>query len=106
MEQFIKEIQSSGYNFKEAREIIMSSIRGWKRRGREKERDSPCFYHCSIERKKLVEKANWYKTNRDNLEEEEESPRKKSSKGIRIGSGREQRISVTRMRGNRSQFRA
>ena len=45
LEQFIGEIKNSGYNCKEAREIIMSSIRGedgggGERRGREKEEGS------------------------------------------------------------------
>ena len=44
LEQFIREIKNSGYNCKEAREIIMSSIRGWRRRGEKRKREGRGFY--------------------------------------------------------------
>ena len=92
--QFTKEIKSSGYSVRQAREIIMSGIRGWQARARKRKRENQEFYRLASTtlkdrtRKKLIEREMWYKD--QNKETEEESPRKfmKIDSNTRKPSGR------------------
>ena len=77
IEQFIKELKSSEYNQKQAKEIVTSGIRGWKRKLEKRKKHNIPFYRLAQEtdeerlRKELTEKESWYK---DNNEDNETTP--------------------------------
>ena len=66
IDQYTKELKSSGYVAKQAKEIIMSGIRGWQSRARKRKRENQEFYRLASTtlqertRKKLVERESWY----------------------------------------------
>ena len=77
IEQLIQELKSSGYNRKQAKEIVCSGLKGWQSKYRKRKRNNQNFYRLAKEtaqermKKELMEKENWFKNNRD-----EESPAK------------------------------
>ena len=94
IEQFTQELKSSEYNITQAKEIVMSGIRGWNARKKKRSKNGQEFYrlaHTTQQeraRKKLLEREEWYKSQETGSEEEEESsPRKRMciSEGPRRG---------------------
>ena len=83
IEQYIQELRNSGYNQKQARELISCGIRGWKTKIRKRKRDQVPFYRLAEDtveerlKKKLIEKETWYKDRNEDEEESGESPIKK-----------------------------
>ena len=81
IDQFSQELKSSGYCVKQAREIVMSGVRGWKARARKRELRGQDFYRTAQStlqertRRKLMEKETWYKDQGED-QETPESPRK------------------------------
>ena len=81
IEQFIGELNNSGYSRKQAREIVCSGVRGWQARIKKRKRKNISFYRLAEStvnerlQKELTERECWYK-NEDN-ENEEGSPNKK-----------------------------
>ena len=81
VEHFIGELKNSEYSQKQARDIVISGLRGWQNMIRKRKRNNMPFYRHAQEtvrermRKQLVEKESWYKeTEKD--EEEIGSPNK------------------------------
>ena len=78
VEQFIKEVNNSGYNQKQAKEMVCSGLKGWQSRFRKRKRNNQNLYRLAKEtldermRKELTEKENWFKVKN----EDEESPKK------------------------------
>ena len=68
VEQFIKELKTSDYSVKQAKDITISGIQGWKNRQNKRKRDNSSFYRlaehtlASRVKKDLIERENWYKT--------------------------------------------
>ena len=67
VEQFIKQMKSSGYGIKQSREITICGLKGWKNKRERREKEGTDFYRegkntlKSRVRKKLTERENWYK---------------------------------------------
>ena len=67
IETFIQQLKSSGYNRKQAREIVVAGLLGWKRKIKRRKDDGQEFYRNAKStlatrcRKKLLEKTSWYK---------------------------------------------
>ena len=103
-EQFIRELKVSGYNRKEAREIVVSGMTGWQRKIKRREEDGGEMYKNARStlpkrcRKKLLEKTNWYKKRKRDSEDDGE---KYLEDGERRGGGRKkikkERINKQRM---------
>ena len=83
IEEFTKELKTSEYTRKQAKEIVVSGIRAWKKRILKRKRENQPFYRPAKmtvkERmmKEIVEKESWYKDRNEEESDEEESPRKK-----------------------------
>ena len=98
VEQFTKELRNSEYKHSTAKEIVISGLRGMrtrmenrKRKGQEKYRTAKSTAKTR-EKKKLLERENWYK-NKENIEIENKEQERKQQKGRRTkkpGSGGEQ----------------
>ena len=79
IEEFTGELKNSEYTRKQAREIIISGLRGWKNKIRKRKRKKQPFYRLAQEivderlHKELTEKETWYEEREDN-EEETKSP--------------------------------
>ena len=92
VEQFTQELKSSGYSFSLAKNIVLSGLKGWMTRRKNREKNGQEFYRTAQksaytrEKKKLLSKENWYKNCPEKEEEREESPRKyfKSNNQTRI----------------------
>ena len=85
IEQFTRQVKNSGFVRSEAREIVISGIKGWKSRHAKRREEGIPFYRSARStigkrfKKKLTEKSNWWRDKKrklEDLEEEEESPRK------------------------------
>ena len=69
IDHFTAQLRNSGYNRREAREIVVSGIKGWVRRHERRKVEGAGFYRSAGStlktriKKKLLSKANWYKTN-------------------------------------------
>ena len=67
IEQFTKEMKSSGYDRRGAREAVISGIKGDRKRHERKEKDGGSFYKTAEEtlkdriNRKLLESTTWYK---------------------------------------------
>ena len=91
VEQFIAELKNSEYSRKQAREIVSSGLRGWKNKLRKRKRTNTPIYRLAQQtvtermKKKLTEKESWYKTDKDNNEDEDDTNPAKYS---RTNSGR------------------
>ena len=64
IEQFTQELKNSGYSNEQAKEIITSGFRGWKRRI-ERRKETGLYRHAidtleEREKKKLIERETWY----------------------------------------------
>ena len=76
MNNFTQEMKNSGYERKEAMEIIKSGMIGWKRKLQRRSKEDQGFYRsaastvCQRYKKKLLEKTNWYRKRK----REEEAP--------------------------------
>ena len=83
VEQFIQELKNSGYNQKQAKEIVNCGIRGWKNKIRKRKRNNIPFYRLAEttvkERleKQLTERETWYKQTPVDDDDDEDSPRKR-----------------------------
>ena len=72
-------MKSSGYDRKQARDIVCSGIRGYRNKIRKRKRKDIPFYRLGEDtvedrmRKNILEKENWYKKDDD---EEDENPSK------------------------------
>ena len=77
-EQYTKELKTSGYSVKQAREIVCSGIRGWKAKHKKRKDNNIPFYRLAettVElrmRKELLEKETWYKENEEENEKEDD----------------------------------
>ena len=81
VEQFIKQMKSSGYCLKQTRDITVSGMKGWKGKIRRRQKDGKGFYREGKStlktrlRKKLTEKERWYMDkDRDGDEDDELTP--------------------------------
>ena len=67
-EQYIRELKTSGYSQKQARELICSGIRGWNakhKRGMDNNRPFYRLAETTVEsrmKKDLLERETWYKS--------------------------------------------
>ena len=64
LEQLTQELKNSGYSLDQAREVVISGYRGWKRRV-ERRRETGLYRAAKDtleerEKKKLVERETWY----------------------------------------------
>ena len=91
METFIQQLKSSGYTRKVTREIVVSGTTGWKRKIRRRQEDGLDFYRSAKStlakrcRKKLLEKANWFKAKRKREDDHQEERKASPKKRIRLG---------------------
>ena len=78
-EHYISQLKNSGYQRKEAKEVIVCGIVGWRRKLERRRKNGQNQYMDAGEtlekrtRDKLLEKTNWYKTNQKRKAEDEES---------------------------------
>jgi hypothetical protein len=85
-------LKTSGYSQVQAREIIVSGIRGFKKKIERRKRAGEKFYRdakktlSSRVRKKLTEKTNWYKNYRDR--DDGEMEKSKDEENMRRGRGK------------------
>ena len=67
-EQYIRELKTSGYSQKQARELICRGIRGWKAKHKRRMDNNRPFYRLaettveSRMKKDLLERETWYKS--------------------------------------------
>ena len=67
VEEFTQELKSSGWPRRDAREMVVNGLLGWMRKHQRREDNHQSFYRSAAStlsmrtRKKLTEKADWYK---------------------------------------------
>lgn len=72
VEEFTTEMKNSGWDREATREIVVSGLLGWTRKHDRREKDQLDFYRSAAStlssrtRRKLTEKANWYKKSGSN----------------------------------------
>jgi hypothetical protein len=89
VEHYIDQLKNSGYSRKEAKEVVTCGIVGWRRHLERREKRGQGQYLGAEEtleareRKKLLEKTNWYKPDTRRKEEDEASQFKYKPAGCR-----------------------
>ena len=95
--QLTQELRSSEYNHFTARQIIVSGIRGWKKRMEVREKNGQDMYRPAHktakarERKKLLERETWYKEKEQESNEGEDKNSPRSNKRKSSMRGQEKR---------------
>ena len=89
VEHFITQLKTSGYDRKQAREVVVSGIRGWKRKIERRRELGQDFYRGAAStlkqriRKKLIDPVNWYKNKIDDKKTQE--PEEQEDKAPKTG---------------------
>ena len=84
IEQYTKELKTSGYSLKQSRELVTAGIRGWQAKHEKRRKEKIPFYRLApstIEqrlKKDLLEKENWYKSKEDGDQDSPSKPRNQS----------------------------
>ena len=65
-EQFTRELKSSGYNQKQAHEIVCNTVCGWRNRVRKRKRQNISFYRLAEETKEEQDEERDYWTEQEN----------------------------------------
>ena len=93
IEEFTRQIKNSGFKRAEAREIVVSGIKGWKSKHARRKEDGMPFYRSAKStlakryKKKLTEKSNWWKEKNTLEKIDEEQDRPDLQAGERGGGG-------------------
>jgi hypothetical protein len=102
IEDFIQMLVTSGYERNQAREIIVSGVRGWKNKRQRREDNGQDFYRSAASsllsryKKKLTARTSWYKNTNKNgkrkyvLDEEEEEDMRRRNAAKRAKKPREE----------------
>ena len=81
VEDFTRQLKNSGFSRSESREMVISGIKGWLRKQARRRREGQPFYRSARStlagrtKKKLTEKATWYKQKRKAEEMEDDEPK-------------------------------
>ena len=79
IEHYITQLKNSGYSRKQAREVVVCGVVGWRRKLERREKNGQGQYLSAEEtlekrvNDKLLEKTNWYKGNKKRKQENEAS---------------------------------
>ena len=82
IDHYTEKLRLSGYNFKQAREVITSGLRGYEAKVRRAEKEKRPLYRKARDtlkqriRKKLTEKTTWYRKRKTEQEGEKQSGKK------------------------------
>ena len=111
-EHYISQLKNSGYQRKEAKEVIVCGVVGWRRKLERRKKKGQNQYMEAGEtleqrtKDKLLEKTNWYKTNQKRKAEDNESefkyiPAMKKRKRVQVN-----KTSKNGIRANKSKIKA
>ena len=89
VDHFTSQLKTSGYERRQAREVIISGIKGWLRKRERRQKLGQDFYRGAAStlkqrmRKKLLDPVNWYKTRREDPKTEEDDEEEKGPQSRR-----------------------
>ena len=91
VDKYTCKLKTSGYNQEQAREVIVSGIRGYRNKIKRRKKEGKPFYRPARQtlsarvRKKLMEKQTWYKKTRNEDEDEADLRRRSPNKEKPMG---------------------